>query len=58
MLHLRLSVVPLLRDNLNPLLLDQAGTEKVAKASYSEKGGSKTKGSRLNFSVSACVGQV
>lgn len=58
MLHLRLSVVPLLRDNLNPFLLEQAGTEKVAKASYSEKGGSKTKGSLLNLPVSACVGQV
>lgn len=56
MLRLYRSVVQLFRDNLNPFLLDQAGTEKVAKASYCEKGGSKTKGSLLNLPVSACYG--
>lgn len=56
MLHLYLSVPQLFRDNLNPFLLDQAGTEKVTKASYKEKGGSKTKGSLLSLPVSARVG--
>lgn len=31
-LHLYLSAVQLFRDNVNPFLLDQAGTDKVPKA--------------------------
>lgn len=33
-LHLVLSVVQLFRDDVNPFLLDQAGTDKVPKAAY------------------------